>query len=188
MAYHGLEGIELFPKQDHITDGPGSLIRMPFGVHWRTGRRYAFYAPGGVPLAPSVRGQIDALGAAEPVPEQLPIREWPVSAAEVMGPGRFEYNDLLGEEILARIEALRKQERFKYNLENVAAQGARSYGFRHLGRCTGRTSESERILAAILGRASESKLASDQAAAMATIGMIGLPAIALMNQPNRVWR
>ena len=39
----------------------------------------------------------------------------------------------------------------KYNLENVAAQGPRSYGFRHLGRSTGRTSESERLLAAILG-------------------------------------
>jgi hypothetical protein len=39
----------------------------------------------------------------------------------------------------------------KYNLKNVATQGARGYGFRHLGRSTGRTSESERILAAILG-------------------------------------
>jgi hypothetical protein len=39
----------------------------------------------------------------------------------------------------------------KYNLENVATRDHRCYGFRHLGRCTGRTSESERILAAILG-------------------------------------
>jgi hypothetical protein len=39
--------------------------------------------------------------------ERLSIRELPVTAAEVMGPGRFEYNDLLGDEILARIQALR---------------------------------------------------------------------------------
>ena len=39
----------------------------------------------------------------------------------------------------------------KYNLENVSAQSTRDYGFRHLGRCTGRTTESERILAAMLG-------------------------------------
>jgi hypothetical protein len=39
--------------------------------------------------------------------EALTIREWPVAAAKVMGPGRFEYNDLLGDEILARIQALR---------------------------------------------------------------------------------
>jgi hypothetical protein len=59
--------------------------------------------------SPATQGTAAAAAeaAAEPVPEQLPIREWPVSAAEVMGPGRFEYNDLLGEEILARIEALR---------------------------------------------------------------------------------
>ena len=29
----GLDGIELFPKQDELGDGPGSLIRLPFGVH-----------------------------------------------------------------------------------------------------------------------------------------------------------
>jgi hypothetical protein len=37
----------------------------------------------------------------------LAIRESPVAAAEVMGPGRFEYNDLLGDEILARVQNLR---------------------------------------------------------------------------------
>jgi hypothetical protein len=68
LAAHEIEGVELFPKQDELASGPGSLIRMPFGVHWRSGRRYAFYTPDGVPLAPSVRAQIDALGAAEPVP------------------------------------------------------------------------------------------------------------------------
>ncbi|MFN2227814.1 MAG: hypothetical protein ACK2UY_15950 [Anaerolineae bacterium] len=46
-------------------------------------------------------------GAAGTGAERLAIREWPVAAADVMGPGRFEYNDQLGDELLARIEALR---------------------------------------------------------------------------------
>jgi hypothetical protein len=33
LAAHRVEGVELFPKQDQIADAPGSLIRMPFGMH-----------------------------------------------------------------------------------------------------------------------------------------------------------
>jgi predicted SprT family Zn-dependent metalloprotease len=40
----------------------------------------------------------------------------------------------------------------KYNLENAAAKTPRAYGFRHLGKPTGRVSESERLLGAILGK------------------------------------
>jgi hypothetical protein len=39
----------------------------------------------------------------------------------------------------------------KYNLQAIASGRAGSHGFRHIGRATGRVSESERILAAILG-------------------------------------
>ena len=61
--------MSMFPKQDQIADGPGSLIRMPFGVHRLTGRRCGFYTADGSSLAPTIRGQIYALGAAETVPE-----------------------------------------------------------------------------------------------------------------------
>ena len=40
----------------------------------------------------------------------------------------------------------------KYNLENAATQAPRAYGFRHLGKATGRVSESERLLGSILGK------------------------------------
>jgi hypothetical protein len=40
LAAHRIEGVELYPKQDQIADGPGSLIRMPFGVHRLTGQGY----------------------------------------------------------------------------------------------------------------------------------------------------
>jgi hypothetical protein len=34
--------MELYPKQDHTAGGYGSLIRLPLGVHRRSGRRYPF--------------------------------------------------------------------------------------------------------------------------------------------------
>jgi hypothetical protein len=40
---------------------------------------------------------------------QLALREWPVVAAEIDGPGHLEYDDRLGDEILDRIKALRDQ-------------------------------------------------------------------------------
>jgi hypothetical protein len=69
LATHQVEGVELYPKQDRLADGPGSLIRMPFGVHRLTGQRYGFYTADGSPLAGSIREQIYALGAPETVPE-----------------------------------------------------------------------------------------------------------------------
>jgi hypothetical protein len=47
LTAHGIEGVELYPKQDQLADGPGSLIRRPFGVHRLTGRRCGFYTAGG---------------------------------------------------------------------------------------------------------------------------------------------
>jgi hypothetical protein len=69
LAAHQVKGVELFPKQDQLVGGPGSLIRMPFGVHRLTGRRYGFYTAEGSPLAPTIREQIYALKAPETVPE-----------------------------------------------------------------------------------------------------------------------
>ena len=69
LRTYQVEGVELFPKQDRLSGGPGSLIRMPFGVHKLTGRRYGFYTPEGSPIAPTIRGQIVALKAPETVPQ-----------------------------------------------------------------------------------------------------------------------
>ncbi|NOH04968.1 MAG: hypothetical protein HND47_24840 [Chloroflexi bacterium] len=51
LASNGLDKIELFPKQDKLWDGPGSLIRLPFGIHRKDGQRYGFVTPQGEPLA-----------------------------------------------------------------------------------------------------------------------------------------
>jgi hypothetical protein len=45
---------EVFPKQAH-SEGPGSCIRLPFGVHRKTGERYPFIGLG------TWREQLDAL-------------------------------------------------------------------------------------------------------------------------------
>ncbi|GCE27893.1 hypothetical protein KDA_33770 [Dictyobacter alpinus] len=54
------EGMEFFPKQDQ-TDGYGSLIRVPLGIHQLTGRRYPFITleqgrP--VPVAPTLHDML----------------------------------------------------------------------------------------------------------------------------------
>ena len=69
LATHQVEGVELFPKQGRIATGPGSLVRMPFGVHRLSGRRYGFHTTDGSPLAPTTREQIHALKTPETVPE-----------------------------------------------------------------------------------------------------------------------
>ena len=62
-----LENIELFPKQSKLKEGPGSLIRLPFGVHRKTGERYDFITPSGNPLAPSLLEQIQLLSTPQSV-------------------------------------------------------------------------------------------------------------------------
>jgi hypothetical protein len=69
LAAHDLKGIELFPKQDQLMSGPGSLIRLPFGIHRRDGRRYGFINLEGQPLAPTLADQIQLLSAPQTVPE-----------------------------------------------------------------------------------------------------------------------
>lgn len=61
LASNGLGKIELFPKQDKLWEGPGSLIRLPFGIHRKDGRRYGFVTPGGDPLARTFADQIRLL-------------------------------------------------------------------------------------------------------------------------------
>jgi hypothetical protein len=61
--------IELYPKQDELTDGPGSFVRLPLGVHELTQRVYPFITPEDAPLAASIRAQIALLARPQRVPE-----------------------------------------------------------------------------------------------------------------------
>jgi hypothetical protein len=109
LAAHQVEGVELYPKQDRLADGPGSLIRMPFGVHRLTGRRYGFYTVDGSPLAPTICEQIYALKTPETVPEAAfeAYRSFvpPRVAAAVTGPPE-ELAGTLSERIKASVTVL----------------------------------------------------------------------------------
>lgn len=47
--------LEVYPKQEYLSGGPGSLIRVPLGIHRKTGQRYEFIGLG------SLRQQAEAL-------------------------------------------------------------------------------------------------------------------------------
>ena len=68
---HALADTEVFPKQDQLSGGPGSLIRLPFGVHQKSGERYGFINFDGEPLAPTLSEQILALSSPQVVPEEM---------------------------------------------------------------------------------------------------------------------
>lgn len=63
LAEHNLETVELYPKQDELRTGPGSLVRLPLGIHRKSGKRYYFVTLSGEPIAPSVREQMRILAA-----------------------------------------------------------------------------------------------------------------------------
>jgi hypothetical protein len=69
LAQYKLPSIELYPKQDILRTGTGSLVRLPFGIHRKTGKRYHFISPDGQPLAPSIRQQIALLSTPALVPQ-----------------------------------------------------------------------------------------------------------------------
>ena len=68
QSAYGLEGIELFPKQSKLKTGPGSLVRLPFGIHRKTGQRYDFITVDGELLAPTMLEQIQLLSEPQRVP------------------------------------------------------------------------------------------------------------------------
>lgn len=69
LSTFDLSGVELFPKQSQLKTGPGSLIRLPFGIHRRTGLRYGFLNLEGKRLASTLAEQINVLGAPRTVPK-----------------------------------------------------------------------------------------------------------------------
>ena len=105
LSYFNLDGVELYPKQATLRDdGPGSLIRLPFGVHRKSGKRYGFYTSDGEPLAPTLSAQLLALSQPQTVTERLFDHYGEYSAVE-LPPPVFEPVDGVGERPSDRIKA-----------------------------------------------------------------------------------
>jgi hypothetical protein len=68
---YSLSRIELYPKQDYLTSGPGSLVRLPLGIHRKSGRRYYFITLENKPLAPTIRQQMALLAHPARVPQSF---------------------------------------------------------------------------------------------------------------------
>jgi hypothetical protein len=62
--------IELYPKQDELKEGVGSLVRLPLGVHQRVKKRFYFINLDGEPLAPSIREQMAILAHPQRVSQE----------------------------------------------------------------------------------------------------------------------
>lgn len=75
---------EVFPKQA-ASDGPGSCIRLPFGIHHKTGERYPFVGLG------NWRQQLDTLTHPQKIPTTGVMRH------QYQEPERKRSNPLLGE-------------------------------------------------------------------------------------------
>ncbi len=68
LTDYAIQRIELYPKQDELRTGPGSFVRLPFGVHRITRHRYHFLTLRLKPLAPSIREQMALLSQPNRVP------------------------------------------------------------------------------------------------------------------------
>ncbi len=58
LTKHNLTDMEVFPKQDKLAEGAGSFVRLPLGVHRKTGKVYPFLDVTGQPIATTIREQI----------------------------------------------------------------------------------------------------------------------------------
>lgn len=70
LQKHNL-AVELYPKQDTLRTGAGSLVRLPLGIHQLTQRRYHFVDLSGLPLAPTIREQVALLAQPQKVPSEF---------------------------------------------------------------------------------------------------------------------
>ncbi|MBN8592788.1 MAG: hypothetical protein J0M33_13575 [Anaerolineae bacterium] len=109
-----LADLELYPKQDQLVTGPGSLVRLPFGIHRLTGVRYHFVQPDGRPLAPTIREQIALLATPDRVPDfiiedilkRIPETELPAPTRSFKGKPHVIVGNTPSERIKNRMSVL----------------------------------------------------------------------------------
>jgi hypothetical protein len=68
IGAYQLQEVELYPKQDQLNTGPGSLVKAPFGVHQKSQMRYPFVDAENRFLAPTVEEHLARLCPPKTVP------------------------------------------------------------------------------------------------------------------------
>lgn len=69
IGAYELQKVELYPKQDQLKTGPGSLVKAPFGIHRKSQMRYPFIDAERRFLAPTVEEQVSRLCPPQRVPQ-----------------------------------------------------------------------------------------------------------------------
>ena len=109
IGSYDLPKTEVYPKQDTLKTGPGSLVRLPLGIHRKTGESYHFTTPTGEPLAPTIRQQVALLAAPVLIPHdvieraiaELPDKSLPSPTSQPKSP--FYTEEPLSERIKSAI-------------------------------------------------------------------------------------
>ncbi len=89
VSEYSLNSIEINPKQDRLSTGPGSLVRLPLGKHQLTGKIYPFITLEGIPIAPTPRQQLNLLASPTLVPLAFILRQiakLPVEKQSIQSP------------------------------------------------------------------------------------------------------
>jgi hypothetical protein len=112
MAVHQVNGVEQFPKQDKLGEGPGSLIRAPFGVHRQTQQRYDFLNLEGNPLAVGLEEQMWLLTHPRVIPLEV-VKTYAAQGTEAKKiydpdnePFKKRQEPKLSEQIKARVSVM----------------------------------------------------------------------------------
>ena len=99
LAEHHLEPMEVFPKQEELGNGPGSLIRLPYGVHRKSGHVYPFVKrEDAKPMANTIHGQIDMLSKVNTVTKAM-VEEYTAYALPNHGNDRENHSENVWERI-----------------------------------------------------------------------------------------
>jgi len=103
----------MVPKQYYLNHGPGSLIRLPFGVHRKSGKRYGFMITNGLELAGEPEDQILLLNHAKAVSDSAFDEFWQIGyfAENQTNENKFEGEAkkeemALSDKIKARVTAI----------------------------------------------------------------------------------
>lgn len=101
-----LEGVEVFPKQERSDKGPGACIRLPLGVHRKSGEVYPFVSLiDRLPIAESIHDQLLNLREAATVQEAAVARYMGLAPEKERTPA-YSRSDTIWEEIRRAVNAV----------------------------------------------------------------------------------